>query len=184
MSIGPPISEIQHFQNLTLKIQGQGHSSRSQSRYNTVSTHIPFICMSIGPPIPGIQLFQNLTLKIQVKGHGRGQTWKHNIGPTFSRLTSFLFHVNWASHSWVTTFFQNLTLKIKGQGSGWSHSSKPQSGSNILLTHIPLVPCQSAPKFLRYSIFKFWTWKSRIKVKWPWCCTTTGLHNSIELLMV
>ena len=25
MSIGPPIPEIQHFQNLTLKIQGQGH---------------------------------------------------------------------------------------------------------------------------------------------------------------
>ena len=50
MSIGPPIPEIQHFLNLTLKIQGQGHSSRSQSRYNTLSTHIPFVpCRSTLP---------------------------------------------------------------------------------------------------------------------------------------
>ena len=35
MSIGPPIPEIQYFQNLTLKIQGQGHSSSSQSCYTT-----------------------------------------------------------------------------------------------------------------------------------------------------
>ena len=37
----PPIPQIQHFQIFTLKIQGQGHSSRSQSRYNTLSTYIP-----------------------------------------------------------------------------------------------------------------------------------------------
>ena len=60
--------------------------------------------------------------------------------------------------------FQNLTLKIKGQGHGWGHSSKSQCGSNILLTHIPFIPCQSALPFLRYSIFKIWPWKSRVKV--------------------
>ena len=32
------------FQNFTWKIQGQGHSWRSHSRYNTLSTHIPFVC--------------------------------------------------------------------------------------------------------------------------------------------
>ena len=32
--------------------------------------------------------------------------------------------------------------------------------------------------------FKYWCWKSRVKVKWPWCCTTTCLDNSIELQMV
>ena len=39
------IPEIQQFLNLTLKIQGKGHtcSSRSQSRYNTISTHILFV---------------------------------------------------------------------------------------------------------------------------------------------
>ena len=77
-----------------------------------------------------------------------------------------------------------MTLKIKGQGHGWGHSSKSQCGSNILSIHIPFVPCQSAFPFLRYSIFKIWPWKSRVKVKWPWCCTTTGLENSTELRMV
>ena len=35
---------------------------------------------------------------------------------------------------------------------------------NILSTHIPLVPCQLAIPFLRYSIFKVWSWKSKVKV--------------------
>ena len=80
--------------------------------------------------------------------------------------------------------FQNLTLKIKGQGDGWGHTSKSQCGSSILSTHTPFAPCQSALPFLRCSIFKIWPWKSRVNVKWPWCCTTTGLDNSIELWMV
>ena len=60
--------------------------------------------------------------------------------------------------------FQNLTLKFKGQGHAWGHSSKSQCGSNILSTHIPFVPCQSALPFLTYGIFKIWPWKSRVKV--------------------
>ena len=60
--------------------------------------------------------------------------------------------------------FQNLNLKFKGQGHGWGHSSKSQCGSNILSTHVPFVPCQLALPFLRYSIFKIWPWKSRVKV--------------------
>ena len=80
--------------------------------------------------------------------------------------------------------FQNLTLKIQGQGHGWGEHWKSQSGCNLLSTRIPFVPCQSAFPFLRYSIFKIWPWKSKVKVKWPQCCTTTGLDNSIELQMV
>ena len=60
--------------------------------------------------------------------------------------------------------FQNLTLKIQGQGDGWGQSWKSWSGCNILSTHIPFVPCQSALPFLRYSIFKIWPWKSKVKV--------------------
>ena len=78
----------------------------------------------------------------------------------------------------------SISLKIKGQGHEWGHSSNSQFGSNILSTHIPFVPCQSSLPFLRYSIFKIWPWKSRVKVTWPWCCTTTGLDNSMELWMV
>ena len=60
--------------------------------------------------------------------------------------------------------FQNLTLKIQGQGHGWGECWKSQSGSNILSIHIPVVPCQSAPPFLRYSSFKIWPWKFNVKV--------------------
>ena len=60
--------------------------------------------------------------------------------------------------------FQNLTLKIQGQGHGWSGHWKSQSGCNILSTHIPLIPCQSAILFLRYDFFKIWPRKSKVKV--------------------
>ena len=80
--------------------------------------------------------------------------------------------------------FQNLTLNIQGQGHGWGERWKSQSGCDILSTHMPFVPCQLALPFLTYSIFKIWPWKSKVKVKWPWCCTATGLDNSIEPQMV
>ena len=60
----------------------------------------------------------------------------------------------------IELFFLNLTFKIQGQ----SHSSRPHNRNNILSTHIPLVPCQSALPFPRYSIFKIWPWKSKVKV--------------------
>ena len=79
MSIAHPIPEIWLFQNLTLKIEGQGHGLgkrwKSQSGCNILSTH-PFRSMSIGPSIPDIQHFQNLTLKIQ--GQGQMTMMLHN----------------------------------------------------------------------------------------------------------
>ena len=54
-----------------------------------------------------------------------------------------------------------MTLKIQGQGHGWGQSSKSQCDSNIPSTHILLV---STIPFLRYSIFKIWPWKSKVKV--------------------
>ena len=276
MSIGPPIPEIQHFQSLTLKIQGQGHkegippyrfisfsfhvnrpshswdtaiskfdieNSRSRSWVRSKFKVTTWVQHSVNshpkafiPCQSGIQFLSYDFSKIwpwksRVKVMGEVKVESHNMGPTFNRLTSLSFHVDQASHSWVPTFskfdlenkgskvmgevtvqshnvgltsyrlipfilcqtgipflsydfFENLTLKIKGQGHGWGHSSKSQCGSNILSIHIPFVPCQSALPFLRYSIFKIWPWKWRVKVKWPWCCTTTGLDNSIELRMV
>ena len=87
----------------------------------------------------------------------------HNMGPTLYQLTSLSFHVNRPSHSWDTTF-SKFDFKIQGQGHGWCQSWKLQSGCNILSTHIPFVPCQSAIPFLRYSIFKIWPWKPNAKV--------------------
>ena len=203
----------------------------SQNRYDTLSTHIPFVPCQSALPLLGYSYFKIWRWKFKVKVIREVKVESRNVGPTFSRLTSLSFHVNRASHYWVTTFskfdlenqgsrswvrshfkvtmwvkhpidsrpfysmsiwhpipelrlFQNLTLKIKGQGHGWGHTSKSQCGSNILSTHIPFAPCQSALPFLRYSIFKIWPWKSTVKVNWPWCCTTTCLDNSIELRMV
>ena len=116
--------------------------------------------------------------KSGVKVMGEVIIQSHKVGLTSYRLTSLLFHVNLASHCWVTTF-SKFDLEIQGSRS-WVNS-KLQCGSHILSTHIPFVPYQSALPFLKYSIFKIWPWKSRVKVKLPWCCTTTGLDNSIDL---
>ena len=40
MSIGPPIPEIQHFQNLTLKIKGQGQMALMLHNYRSRQFHI------------------------------------------------------------------------------------------------------------------------------------------------
>ena len=174
MSIGPPIAEIRLFQNLTLKFKGEGHgwghSSKSQCGSNILSTHIPFVPCQSALPFLTYSIFKIWPWKSRVKVMGE-------VTIQFVPCQSALPFLSY-------DFFQNLTLKFKGQDYGWGHSSKSQCGSNILWTHIPFVPCQLALPFLKYSIFKIWPWKSRVKVKWPWCCTTTGLDNSIELRMV
>ena len=60
--------------------------------------------------------------------------------------------------------FKKMTFKIQGQCHGWRQSSKSQCESNILLTHIPFVPCQSGIPLLSYDFFKTWPWNSRVKV--------------------
>ena len=81
-------------------------------------------------------------------------------------------------------FFKIWPWKSKVKVMGEANVESHKSGCNILSTHIPFVPCQSALPFLRYSIFRIWPWKSKAKVKWPWCCITTDLDDSIELQMV
>ena len=167
MSIGHPIPEIRLFQNLTLKIQGQGHgwgqSWKSQSGCNILSTHIPFVQCQSTLQFLRYSIFIIWPWKSKVKVMSEGKlkvtTWvQHSID-------SHPFHPMSIGHPipeiWL---FQNLTLKIQGQGHGWGESSNSQSECNILSTHIPFVPCQSALPFLRYSIFKIWPWKSKVKV--------------------
>ena len=165
MSIGPPIPEIQHFQSLTLKIQVQGHSSRSQRMYTTLSIHILFVPCQSALPFLGYSYFKiwhwkfkvkvmgevNVTTLVQhsvnshpfrsiesgiqflsydfskiwpwksrVKVMGEVKVESHNMGPTFSRLTSLSLHVDRASHSWVTTFSK---FDLENQGSrSWVRS--------------------------------------------------------------
>ena len=119
----------------------------------------------------------------------RSRSWKRwtmKVTTWVCRLKSLLFHVNLPSHSWDMTFSKKniwpRKSKVKVMGEG---NVESQSGCNILSIHIAFVPCQSALPFLRYSIFKIWPSKSKVKkVKWAWCCTTTGQDNFIELKMV
>ena len=150
MSTDPPIPEIQHFQSLTFKIPGQCHSSRSQNRYNTLSTHIPFIpCQSALPFL----------------GYSYSKIFDVENSRSRSKVRSKLKVATWVQYSVNSHPFRSmsighpipdlrlLTLKIKGQRVQImvEVTSKSQCGSSILSTHIPFVPCQSCIPFLSYD---------------------------------
>ena len=122
MWIGHPIPELQLFKNLTLKIMGQGHvwghSLKSQCGSNILSAHTPFIPCKSSIPFLSYNFFKIWPWKPRVKVMGEVTIQSHNVGLTSYRLTSLSFHVNQASHSWVTTF-SKFDLEIKGQGHGW-----------------------------------------------------------------
>ena len=108
MSIGHPIPKLQLFQNLTLKIQGQGHgwgqSLKSQCESSILSTHILFVqCQSLIQFL-SYNFFKIWPWKSKVKVMGEVKVWSHNVRLIFCRLTSFSFHVNRPSHSWDTAF--------------------------------------------------------------------------------
>ena len=94
MSICPPIPEIQYFQNLTLKIQGQGHGWgghwKSQKGCNILLTHchIPFVPCQSAIPFLKYNIFKIWPWKSKVKVMGEVDMKSHNMGPTFYRLTS------------------------------------------------------------------------------------------------
>ena len=97
--------------------------------------------------------------KSKVKVMGEVKVQSHNVSLTTSyRLTSHSFHVNLASHCWVTTF-SKFDLEIQGSRSWVRSQLKSQWGSNILLTQIPFAPCQSGIPFLSYDFFQNLTLK-------------------------
>ena len=100
MPIGSPLHDIQHYQNWTLKIQGQGHSSKFYGRYNILSTHIPFVPCQSALLFLRYSIFKIWPWKTKAKVMGEVKVQSHNVGQTSFRLTSLLFHVNLPSHSW------------------------------------------------------------------------------------
>ena len=46
MSIGPPIPEIQHFQNMTLKLKGQGQMTLMLHNYRSRQFHRTYNCIN------------------------------------------------------------------------------------------------------------------------------------------
>ena len=159
MSINP--AQIQLLQNLTLKIQGQGHvwGQSSKLEWLPIDSHRLCSCHSINSFL-GCGLSKIWPWKSKVKIITQG----YIVGPTSFWLTFLLFHVNQPSHSWDAVF-QNLTYKIQGQGHVCDKSSKSQSGSDSLSTHTLFVPCQSAILFLWYGFFKTRPWKSQVRTR-------------------
>ena len=108
MSIGHPIPEIQLFQNLTLKIQGQGHGWgecwKSQHESKILSTHILFIPCHSAIPFLRYDFFKIWPWKSKVKVMVGVNVESHKVGVTSYRFTSLSFHVNRTSHSWDKAF--------------------------------------------------------------------------------
>ena len=119
MSIGPPIPEIQHFQNLTLKIKGQshgwGHSSKSQCGSSILSTRIPFVPCQSALPFLIYSIFKIWPWESRVKVIGEVTVQSQNVG-----LASYYSHpfrsMSIGPPIPEIQHFQNLALKIKGQG--------------------------------------------------------------------
>ena len=107
-SINHPIPEIQHFQNLTLRIQGQGHGWgegwKSQHGSNIISTHIFFVPCQSAIPLLRYNFFKIWPWKSKVKVMVEVKVESYKVGVTFYRLTSLSFHVSRPSHSWDTAF--------------------------------------------------------------------------------
>ena len=84
MSIGRPIPGMQHFQNLNLKIQGQGHGCgrhwKSQHGSNNLSTHIPFISCQSAIPFLRYGFFKTWHWKFKVKVMVEVKCWKSQSG--------------------------------------------------------------------------------------------------------
>ena len=129
MSIGPPIPEIQHFQNLTLKIQGQGHSSGSQIRYKILSTHVPFVPFRSALPFLGYSYFKIWHWKFIVYVMGEVTTWvQHSVD-------SYPFRSMSIGHP-ITELFD---LENQGSRSWWGHTHTVQS-HNVGLTSYRFTP--------------------------------------------
>ena len=167
MSIGPPIPEIQHFQSLTLKIQGQGHRRRgswkSQHGSNILSTHILSIPCQLAIPFLRYDFFKIWPWKSKVKVMVEVKVESHKVGVTSYRLTSLSFHVNRPTHSSDTAFSKFDPENPRSRS--WvrwklkvttlvQHSIDSHPFNSISIGHpIPEI-----------WLFQNWPWKSNVKV--------------------
>ena len=167
MSIGHPIPEIRLFQNLTLKIQGQGHGRgehwKSQHGSIILSTHIPFIPCQSAIPFLRYDFFKIWPWKSKIKVMVEVKVENNDVGVASYRLTSLSFHVNQPSHSWYKAFSKfNLenprsrswvrwTLKV----TTWVQHSIDSHPFHSMSIHHPI------PEIW---LFQNLTWKTKVKV--------------------
>ena len=94
---------------------------------------------------------------------GEVKVWSHNMGPTFSQLTSLSFHVNRASNSWVTTF-PKFDLEIQGSRSWVRSKLKVTTWVQHSVDSHPFRSMWIGHPIPELQLFKIWPWKSRVKV--------------------
>ena len=63
----------------------------------------------------------------------------------------------------VIRIFQSLILKIQVQGHGYGQRTRWHSRPGIQLIFFHFISYQSDKQFLRYSYFRIWPWKSKVK---------------------
>ena len=126
-------------------------------RLTSLSFHVNRPCHSWDTAFSKFGL-ENPTSRSWVRGMLKVTTWvQHSID-------SHPFRSMWIGHPIPDTTFSKFDLE-NPRSRSWSRSKlQVTSRCNILSTHIPFVPCQLAIPFLRYSIFKIWPWKSKVKV--------------------
>ena len=124
---------------------------------------------------PDIGLFSNLTLIIQSQCHGWGKSWKsqaacsilstHLLFVPCQSAIPFLRYDFFQTWPWKSKVKFMVEVKVEGHKVGVIFYRRTS------LSNYPSIP--ETQTFLNL------TFKSKVKVKWQWCCTTTGLHNSI-----
>ena len=133
----PSHSEIELFQNLTMKIHDQGHVCGQRSIWSS---------------------------KFKGQGYGQGQThWSH-LRPWVQSIR--LFFISWQSdhfwpryrefHIWPWKFKVKVMVKVKPDGHIWS------PGVQSICSFF--VSWQSDHFWLRYSKFYIWPWKFKVNV--------------------
>ena len=112
--------------------------------------------------------------------HGRGEHWKSqngsNIPSTHIPFVPCESTIPFIRYDFFKIWSWKSKVKVMGEENVESHKVGVTSYRlTILSFHV------NRPYRSWYSIFKIWPWKSMVNVKWPWCCTTTGLDKSIKL---
>ena len=167
MSIDPPIPEIQHFQNLTLKIQGQGHgwgvNWKSQHGSNILSTHTSLIPCQSAIPFLRYDFFKIWPWKSKVKVMGDGNVESHKVGVTSYRFTSLSFHVNRPFHSW-DTLFSKFDLENPRSRSWVRGKLKVTTWVQYSINSHLFNSMSIGHPIPEIWLFKIWPWKSKVKV--------------------
>ena len=167
MSISHPIPQIRLFQNLSVKIQGQGHGRgenwKSQHGFNILSTQIPFVPCQSALPFLRYIFFKIWPWKSKGKVMGEVDIESHKKGVTFYWLTSLSFHVNRPSHSWNTTF-SKFDLENLRSRSWVRWTWKVTTWVQYSIDSHPFNSMSIGHPIPEMGFFKIWPWKSKVKV--------------------